>query len=130
MTGCGWPWPPPRRKVGRSRCPALQPTPRRFRRSYGGDPLDDETLAFVVDPERSVPDTVHHYFQPVHWSVAAGVPITYVLNERDRPVLPETQELMAQRLPEPVEVIRLDSGHLLPVTSPAVFAAIVNRVAA
>ncbi len=104
--------------------------PEALRRTYGGDPLDDETLAFVVDPERFVPDTVHHYFQPVHWSVAAGVPITYVLNERDRPVLPETQELMAQRLPDPVEVIRLDSGHLLPVTSPAVFAAIVNRVAA
>jgi pimeloyl-ACP methyl ester carboxylesterase len=104
--------------------------PEAFRRAYGGEPLDDETLAFVVDPERSVPDTVHHYFQPVHWSVAAGVPITYVLNERDRPVLPETQERMAQRLPDPAEVIRLDSGHLLPVTSPAVFAAIVNRVAA
>ncbi len=104
--------------------------PEAFRRTYGGDPLDDETLAFVVDPERSVPDTVHHYFQPVHWSAAAGVPITYVLNERDRPVLPETQELMAQRLPDPVEVIRLDSGHLLPVTSPAVFAASVNRGAA
>ena len=110
--------------------PSSRP-PWRFRRSYGGDPLDDETLAFVVHPERSVPDAVHHYFQPVHWSVAAGVPITYVLNERDRPVLPETQELMAQRRPRiPVEVIRLDSGHLLPVTSPAVFAAIVNRVAA
>ena len=104
--------------------------PEALRRTYGGDPLDDETLAFVVDPERFVRDTVQHYFQPVHWSVAAGVPITYVLNERDRPVLPETQELMAQRLPDPVEVIRLDSGHLLPVTSPAVFAAIVNRVAA
>jgi pimeloyl-ACP methyl ester carboxylesterase len=104
--------------------------PEAFRRAYGGDPLDDETLAFVVHPERSVPDTVHHYFQSVHWSVAAGVPITYVLNERDRPVLPEIQEQMAQRLPDPVEVIRLDSGHLLPVTSPAEFAAIVNRVAA
>ena len=36
---------------------------------------------------------------------------------------------MAERLPAPVEVIRVDSGHLLPVTSPAVFAEIVNRVA-
>ena len=34
--------------------------PEAFRRVYGGDPLDDETLAFVVHPERSVPDTVHH----------------------------------------------------------------------
>jgi pimeloyl-ACP methyl ester carboxylesterase len=61
---------------------------------------------------------------------AAGVPITYVLNERDRPIRPDLQEVMARRLPPPVEVIRLDSGHLLPVTSPAVFAQIVNRVAA
>lgn len=101
-----------------------------LRRSYGGDPLDDATLAFVTDPERSVEDTVHHYFQPVRWSAVAGVPITYVLNERDRPIRPEMQEVMVQRLPPPVEVIRLDSGHLLPVTSPAVFAEIVNRVAA
>jgi pimeloyl-ACP methyl ester carboxylesterase len=76
-----------------------------------------------------VEDTVHHYFQPVHWSAAAGVPITYVLNERDRPIRPEMQEVMVQRLPPPVEVIRLDSGHLLPVTSPAAFAEVVNRVA-
>jgi pimeloyl-ACP methyl ester carboxylesterase len=104
--------------------------PEALRHSYGGDPLDDATLAFVTDPERSVEDTVHHYFQPVHWSAVAGVPITYVLNERDRPIRPEMQEVMVQRLPPPVEVIRLDSGHLLPVTSPAVFAEIVNRVAA
>ena len=37
-----------------------------FRNAYGGDPLDDDTLAFMVDPVRCVPDTVHHYFQPVH----------------------------------------------------------------
>jgi pimeloyl-ACP methyl ester carboxylesterase len=104
--------------------------PESFRHSYGADPLDDATLAFVVDPVRSVEDTVHHYFQPVYWSAVVGVPITYVLNERDRPVRPEMQELMAERLPPPVEVIRVDSGHLLPVTSPAVFAEIVNRVAA
>jgi pimeloyl-ACP methyl ester carboxylesterase len=104
--------------------------PEALRRSYGGDPLDDASLAFVTDPERSVEDTVHHYFQPVHWSAVAGVPITYVLNERDRPVRPEMQEVMVRRLPPPVEVIRLDSGHLLPVTSPALLAEIVNRVAA
>jgi pimeloyl-ACP methyl ester carboxylesterase len=103
--------------------------PEASRRAYGGDPLDDATLAFVLDPARSVEDTVHHYFQPVHWSAAAGVPITYVLNENDRPIRPEMQEVMVTRLPAPVEVIRLESGHLLPVTSPGVFAQIVNRVA-
>jgi pimeloyl-ACP methyl ester carboxylesterase len=103
--------------------------PEASRRAYGGDPLDDAALAFVLDPARSVEDTVHHYFQPVHWSAAAGVPITYVLNERDRPIRPEMQQVMVQRLPPPVEVIRLDSGHLLPVTSPALFAEIINRIA-
>lgn len=104
--------------------------PESLRHSYGGDPLDDDTLAFVTDPARSVPDTVHHYFQPIHWSAVAGVPVTYVLNERDRPIRPEMQEVMVTHLQPPVEVIRLDSGHLLPVTSPAVFAEIVNRTAA
>jgi pimeloyl-ACP methyl ester carboxylesterase len=104
--------------------------PEAFRHSYGAEPLDDDTLAFVVDPARSVEDTVHHYFQPVRWSLAAEVPITYVLNTQDRPVRPEMQEVMAGRLPAPFEVIRVDSGHLLPVTSPRVFAEIVNRVAA
>ncbi len=117
-------------REGRSITLPAPADPEALRRSYGGDPLDDATLAFVADPARSVEDTVHHYFQPVRWSVAAGVPITYVLNERDRPIRPEMQEVMAQRLPPPVEVIRLDSGHLLPVTSPAVLAEIVNRVAA
>jgi pimeloyl-ACP methyl ester carboxylesterase len=103
--------------------------PEAVRRAYGGDPLDDATLAFVVDPVRSVEDTVQHYFQPVRWSAAAGVPITYVLNERDRPVRPDNQEVMVRRLPPPVEVIRVGSGHLLPVTSPAAFAEIVTGVA-
>jgi pimeloyl-ACP methyl ester carboxylesterase len=102
--------------------------PESFRNAYGGDPLDDETLAFVVDPVRCVEDTVHHYFQPVHWSAVAGVPIVYVLNERDRPIPPEAQEEMAGRLPQPVTVVRVDSGHLLPVTSPADFAEILAGI--
>ena len=100
-----------------------------FRNAYGGDPLDDDTLAFVTDPVRCVPDTVHHYFQPVRWSGVAGVPIVYVLSQRDRPVPPETQEVMAGRLPEPVTVVRVDSGHLLPVTAPGTLAAILNGTA-
>jgi pimeloyl-ACP methyl ester carboxylesterase len=100
------------------------------RTAYGGDPLDDETLAYVADPRRYVADTVHHYFQPVRWSGVAGIPITYVLNERDRPVPPDIQEVMAARLPSPTTVIRVDSGHLLPVTEPAAFAELVARAAA
>jgi pimeloyl-ACP methyl ester carboxylesterase len=108
--------------------PGSPPDPESFRNAYGGDPLDDETLAFVVDPVRCVEDTVHHYFQPVHWSAVAGVPIVYVLNEHDRPVPPEAQEEMASRLPQPATVVRVSSGHLLPVTSPAGFAEILAGI--
>jgi hypothetical protein len=50
--------------------------PETFRTAYGGDPLDDATLAFMVDPVRCVRDTVNHYFQPVYWSAASHVPVT------------------------------------------------------
>jgi len=109
--------------------PGSPSDPETFRNAYGGDPLDDATLSFVVDPTRCVPDTVHHYFQSVHWSKVAGIPITYVLNERDRPVPSQTQEEMVRRLPDPVTIVRVDSGHLFPITHPAAFAEIVRRSA-
>jgi pimeloyl-ACP methyl ester carboxylesterase len=96
--------------------------PEPFRYAYGGDPLDDDTLAFMVDPVRCVADTVHHYFQPVHWSVVAPVPVTYLLNTRDRPVQSEMQERMVTHLPRAPHVIRLDSGHIPAVTAPTDFA--------
>ncbi len=96
--------------------------PEVFRTSYGGDPLDDDTLAFMVDPERCVDDTVNHYFQPVRWSAAPPVPVTYVLNLQDRPVPPAMQEEMAARLPGTPTVIRIESGHIPAVTAPAAFA--------
>jgi pimeloyl-ACP methyl ester carboxylesterase len=102
--------------------PAPPEDPETFRRTYGGDPLDDETLAFVVDPVRSVTDTVNHYFQPVDWLPIAHVPVTYVLNERDRPIPTSMQEEMIGRLPSPPAVIRLDTGHIPPVTEPEHFA--------
>ena len=98
--------------------------PERFRTTYGGDPLDDEQLAFVVDPVRCVPDGVHHYFQPVSWAGAAGIPVTYVVNDRDRPVPTPMQDEMVDRLPEPAKVVRLDCGHVPAVTHPAALAAI------
>ena len=104
--------------------------PESFRGAYGGDPLDDDTLTFMVDPLRCVEDTVHHYFQPVHWSTVTGIPTTYVINERDRPVPPEAQEEMARRLPQPATVVRVRSGHLLPVTAPGTFSKILADVSA
>ena len=80
----------------------------------------------MVDPARCVSDTVHHYFQPVRWSAAPDVPVTYVLNERDRPVPAALQEEMVARLPHPPTVIRFDTGHLPPVTHPEAFAEVVE----
>jgi pimeloyl-ACP methyl ester carboxylesterase len=100
--------------------------PESFRHAYGGDPLDDDTLAFMVDPVRCVPDTVHHYFQPVHWSIAAHVSVTYLLNTRDRPVPSETQERMVTNLPRAPHVVRLDTGHVPAVTAPEAFAALLE----
>lgn len=104
--------------------PGPPPDPESLRESYGGAPLDDETLAYVVD--RIVPDTLHHYFQPVRWSLAAGVPVTYVVNERDRAVPPALQDEMLARLPSPPDVVRLDTGHIPAVTMPRAFAAAVR----
>lgn len=100
--------------------------PESFRTAYGGDPLDDETLAYMVDPARCVRDTVHHYFQQINWSVIAGVPVTYVLNEHDRPLPVEIQEQMVANVPTLAELVRLDTGHIPPVVQPEHFAAIVG----
>ncbi len=99
--------------------------PEVWRTTYGGEPLGDDDLAFVTDPVRCVPDTVHHYLQPVHWSVAGAVPVTYVVNDRDRPVRPERQLEMVAHLPVGATVVHLDGGHLPAVTDPAALAAIV-----
>lgn len=97
--------------------------PEAMRSSTGGDPLDDATLKFVTDPVRAVEDTVHHYFQPVSWTPVAGIPITYLVNDHDRPIPPATQIEMAERLPAPATVVHLPTGHLAPVTHPAAVAA-------
>lgn len=95
--------------------------PEPFRTATGGVPLDDDTLAFVVDPVRLVPDTVHHYFQPVHWSTVLEHPpsVTYVLTLRDRPIPVALQQEMSARLPLPRDTVALDTGHLAPITHPA-----------
>lgn len=102
--------------------PGPPPDAESIRKAYGGDPLDDDSLAFVADPVRYVPDTVHHYFQPVHWSLAAHVPVTYLLNDRDRPIPPALQAEMIGRLPVTPRVVHLDGGHLPLVTEPEHFA--------
>jgi pimeloyl-ACP methyl ester carboxylesterase len=110
--------------------PGAPADPEVFRSTYGGDPLSDDDLAFVVDPVRCVPDGVNHYFQPVHWSRIADVPVTYLLNERDRPISPAQQETMIGWLPSPPRVVRLPGGHLPAVTDAEAFAAMLSDAGA
>jgi len=99
-----------------------------FRTAYGGDPLDDATLAYMVDPVRCVSDTVHHYFQAVYWSHAGNVPVTYIVNTRDRPISTASQDEMLQRLPHAPHVVRVDAGHIPAVTDPKGFAEILAKL--
>lgn len=101
--------------------PGAPTDPEQFRGAYGEDLLSDDDLAFVVDAVRCVPDTIHHYFQPVRWSLTRGIPVTYVLNERDRPIPPDLQEEMIGRLPDPPAIVRLATGHLPAITHPDQF---------
>jgi pimeloyl-ACP methyl ester carboxylesterase len=98
--------------------------PETLRNAYGEE-LDDDALAFVVDPSRFVRDSMNVYFQPVSWRGLGAVPITYVKNGRDRPVPPELQDEMASRLPHG-RVVLLDSGHVPAITSPERLAEVVT----
>ena len=100
--------------------------PESFRRTYGGPPLSDDDLAFVVDPARCVVDTLHHYRQPVRWSEAPRVPVTYLATTLDRPVPIELQRTMFGRLPGRPTLVELDTGHIPAVVDPAGFAAAVR----
>jgi pimeloyl-ACP methyl ester carboxylesterase len=66
----------------------------------------------------------------VSWDAVRDVPVTYVKNLRDRPVPVALQNEMIARLPNHVDVIELDCGHIPAVTAPGTFAAILERVAA
>ena len=103
--------------------PGAPEDPESFREAYGGDPLNDSDLRFITDPACMVPDTVHHYFQPVTWNAVREIPVTYLFNEFDRPVRPHMQQAMLERLPGLSDVVRLPSGHIPAVTHVAAFVA-------
>ncbi len=67
-------------------------------------------------------------FQPAFWSRAADVPVTYIVNERDRPVPAVMQEEMMTRLPRAAAILRLDTGHVPAVTNPERFAQLLASV--
>ena len=63
------------------------PVPRaEVLRTSSGEELTDDQHAFVCDTTRNVEDSFNLYLQPVHWSKVAGIPVTYILNLRDRAV--------------------------------------------
>jgi pimeloyl-ACP methyl ester carboxylesterase len=95
-------------------------------RTSSGEELDDEQLEFMV--ARSVPESISVYTQPVHWSIAADIPITYVFNLLDRAVPIELQREMAGRLPRSPAVVEIESGHLPMVVRPELFGALIAGV--
>lgn len=106
--------------------------PDKVRVAYGGDELDDEQIAFVVDPVRCVKDSMSFYFQPVSWAAVGDVRITFVKHLRDRPSPPALQDELIARLRamgRQPEVVELDSGHIPAVTHPEQLAAILDRIA-
>jgi pimeloyl-ACP methyl ester carboxylesterase len=99
------------------------------RGTYGGKPLDDELVAFVVDPRRWVQDSMNIYYQPVSWAPVADVPVTYVKQLQDRAVPLELQETMIARLPVPPRVVEFDTGHAPAITDPELFARLLDEIA-
>lgn len=108
------------------RTPGPEP-PEKVRQAYGGDELDDDLVAFMIDPVRCVRDSMNFYFQPVHWSAIGDVPVTFVKHLRDRPSPPALQDEQIARLPS-ARVVEIDSGHIPAVTHAAEFAAILDVV--
>jgi pimeloyl-ACP methyl ester carboxylesterase len=107
------------------------PDREKARLQYGGEPLDDELVDYVIDPVRRVPDSYSVYFQTVSWQgTAPDLPVTYLENLRDRAVPRALQEQMIERLPFATRVIALDGGHVPSVTQPAVVAALLDGIAA
>ena len=107
------------------------PAPDKARTQYGGDPLDDATLEFVMDPKRRVPDSFNVYFQPISWQgIDPALPTTYLSNLRDRAVPLALQHEMLGRLPFDARVIAIDGGHVPSVTDPGFVATLLTGIAA
>ena len=118
------------RDAGRARTTPLEPPAREQLRHAYGTELNDEQIDYVRDPVRFVTDTFNFFDAPVFWSRASKVPVTYVLNLRDRSVPLALQQEMIARLPELPVVVPLDTGHVPAVTMPAVLAALLDGYAA
>jgi pimeloyl-ACP methyl ester carboxylesterase len=103
--------------------------PVALRTAYGGDPLTDETVAYMCAPERRVPESFTVYFQPITWAGVPDVPITWLLNRADRVIPPDLQRTMMDRLPRAARIVETDAGHIPSVTHPELVAAVLNDAA-
>ena len=107
------------------------PTREQARVQYGGDPLPDALIDYVLDPVRRVGDSFNVYFQPISWhGVSAALPRTYIKNLRDRALPLSLQMVMIARLGAATRTIALDDGHIPEVVMPEVIAALLNGIAA
>ena len=118
------------RDAGRARTTPLEPPAREQLRHAYGTELNDGQIDYVRDPVRFVTDTFNFFDAPVFWSRASMVPVTYVVNLRDRSVPLALQREMISRLPKPPVVVPLDTGHVPAVTMPTVLAALLDGFAA
>ena len=109
--------------------PTDPPEREQLRHAYGTE-LDDAQIDYVRDPVRFVRDTFNFFDAPVFWSQASTVPLTYLVNLRDRSVPLALQREMIARLPAPPVVVPLDTGHVPAVTMPTVLAALLDGCAA
>jgi pimeloyl-ACP methyl ester carboxylesterase len=117
------------RDAGRAMTTPTEPPAREQLRHAYGTELDDSQIDYVRDPVRFVRDTFNFFDAPVFWSRASKVPVSYVVNLRDRAVPLALQREMLARLPEPPFVVPLDTGHVPAVTMPTVLAALFDGVA-
>jgi len=106
-----------------------EPDPAQIRTSFGGDPLPDDLVTFMMDPQRRVPDSFNLYFQPVTWKGVPEVGITWIKNLRDRPIPVDLQETMISRLPRPPAIVEIDGGHIPSVTDSDEVASVLNALA-
>lgn len=120
------------RAAGRTITTLDGPAPSREQASqqYGGPPLSDDLVDFVLDPRRRCPDSFNVYFEKLTWQhVPSELPRTYLRNLSDRAVPLALQDEMIARIDGPVRIVDIDGGHVPSVSEPERVAAVLNEIA-
>lgn len=120
------------RAAGRTLTTLDGPAPSRdqVRTQYGGEPLSDELVEYILAPARRCPDSFNVYFETLTWrDVPRDLPAHYLRNLQDRAVPLALQDTMIARAPGPLQILNLDGGHIPSVTHPQRVAGWLNRLA-